>query len=171
MDRFGAVVLACLLLSGCMTDVTQPRPQLWSASFPDVAVASGEQLVRVVTPFADPVVRTTSSAQIEPNENVLYVVPSDDQPIAMFISEGTNESSSIDVTMTPREGGVRIVDLAQMTDRAVAEPVANAQVRSASKPKAGAVSIEVEEPSTWGRPCKLCRDQDDEDDGYDRDKW
>ena len=171
MERFGAVALVGLLLSGCVTDLAQPRPQPWSASFPDVAVASGEQLVRVVTPFADPVVRTTSLAQIEPNENVLYVVPGDDQPIAMFISEGTKEASSIDVTLTPREGGARIVDLAQMTNRAVAESKADAQIKSASKPKVGAVSIEVEEPSPWGRPCKTCRDQDDEDDGYDRGKW
>ncbi|MGI9450844.1 MAG: hypothetical protein ACR2QH_09460 [Geminicoccaceae bacterium] len=167
MFRTGFALGLMVLLSGCIGDLTQAPPQPWSAAFSDVAVAS-DDLVRVVTPFSEPRVVTTSSAEIERSQNVLYVLADGDDPITMFITDAENESSSINVAMTPRPGESREVDLAKMAGRKV-EKAANAGV--VEKAPSGRTSS-IDETAAWlARPCKLCRNQDDEGGNYDSSRW
>ncbi|MDH3663604.1 MAG: hypothetical protein OEU92_26930 [Alphaproteobacteria bacterium] len=166
MLRIGSVLGLTVLLSGCISELTQGPPQPWSATFPDIAVAP-DDLVRVVTPFASPRVVTTSTAEIEQSQNVLYVLTSDHDPITMFITDSADESSSINLALTPRAGGAREVDLAEMTDRAIEAPARSKAEERVPSGKVRGVSKEAEETAAWGRPCRMCRDQDDEDDSYD----
>ena len=101
MLRIGSVLGLTVLLSGCISEFTQGPPKPWSATFPDVSVAP-DDLVRVVTPFAEPRVVTTSSAEIERSQNVLYVLTTDRDPITMFITDSANESSSINLALTSK---------------------------------------------------------------------
>ena len=158
MFRTGSALGLMVLLSGCIGDLMQAPPQPWSATFSDVAVAS-DDLVRVVTPFSEPRVVTTSSAEIERSQNVLYVLADGDDPITMFITDAENESSSINVAMTPRPGESREVDLAKMAGRQV------------EKAPFGRSSSVDETAALLARPCKLCRDQDDEGGNYDSSRW
>lgn len=57
---------------------------------------------RVITPFAEPQVRTSSAAEIQASGSVLYVQPKDESPVSLFITEAGNEDFAINVTLVPR---------------------------------------------------------------------
>lgn len=59
-------------------------------------------LNRFVTPIQNPVIRTTSSAQIDIQADVIYVAAVDDQPIALYITSEGNEALAIVVTLIPK---------------------------------------------------------------------
>ncbi len=58
---------------------------------------------RVVTPFARPAIRTASSAETKVEANVIYVVPDDETPITMFVTEKGDPSISMSLTLVPRK--------------------------------------------------------------------
>lgn len=67
-----------------------------------VPVASGH-LNRIVTPFASAKVRTTAdNATTEVSGGIVYVAPSSQAPISMYITEADDESTAISLTLVPR---------------------------------------------------------------------
>lgn len=68
-----------------------------------VPVASGH-LNRIVTPFSDPQVTTSSEATVQIRENVVYVAsqPGDDAPVTMYITQQDSERQAISLTLVPR---------------------------------------------------------------------
>lgn len=58
---------------------------------------------RLVTPFAQPDIKTASVAETKIEGNVVYVVPSDDTPVTMFITEKGETGPSISLTLVPRK--------------------------------------------------------------------
>jgi len=61
------------------------------------------QMNRVVTPFEKPVVQTLSSAAVKIAQNVIYVSPSDDKPVALYVTEKDDESTAISLTLLPQK--------------------------------------------------------------------
>lgn len=66
-----------------------------------VPIAVGH-LNRIVTPFDEPMVTTTSDATTEIRENVVYVATEGEAPVTMFITQKGNESKALSLTMVPR---------------------------------------------------------------------
>lgn len=58
---------------------------------------------RLVTPFANPSIRTASTAETKIEQNVVYIVPDDETPITMFITEKGDPSVSMSLTLVPRK--------------------------------------------------------------------
>lgn len=86
-------------------------PQVGMASPRNLVVRTGQNqiievarfhLSRLVVPFAQPVIRTTSSADIEAKGQVLYISPQDDQPIALHITQEGNELQALVLTLLPK---------------------------------------------------------------------
>ena len=59
-------------------------------------------LNRIVTPFGDPQVTTTSAATTEVRDNVVYVGTDGDAPVTMFITHKGSEAEAISLTMVPQ---------------------------------------------------------------------
>lgn len=79
-------------------------------------------LNRVVTPFGDPQVTTTSAATTEVRDNVVYVGTDGEAPVTMFITHKGSEAEAISLTLVPQripprelfvemEGGARTAGL------------------------------------------------------------
>lgn len=77
----------------------------------NITVAAGKNQIievarfhlnRFVTPIQNPVIRTTSSAQVDIQSDVIYVAAVDDQPIALYITDEGNEALAIVLTLIPR---------------------------------------------------------------------
>ncbi|WP_020503507.1 TraK domain-containing protein [Lamprocystis purpurea] len=66
-----------------------------------VEVAIGH-LNRLVTPFANPVVHTVSSASTSVDGRVVYVATSGEEPIALWITDGQGGESALSLTLAPR---------------------------------------------------------------------
>ncbi len=67
-----------------------------------IPIAAGH-INRIITPFETPVVTTGSSEQIETRGGVLYVAPSGERPITLYVTERGDESQAISLTLVPRE--------------------------------------------------------------------
>lgn len=131
-------------------------------------------IIRIVTPFADPRVITTSDAEIQRNQHVLYVLPSGQERIAMFVTASDDETQSINITLNPGPNGVREIDI--LAEQQKAQPVIQAIATAAPEP-VGKQTIQAKKKSPsrkvepWDpRPCKLCRDPDDNGGGNYNDK-
>ena len=117
--------------------------------------------------FAEPRVVTTTSAEIERSQHVLYVLPEDRAPITMFVTDAENEGSSISLTLIPKEGGVREIDVAVLEQETIRDANASSAVRKALKS-----AIKAKPIDPYGKPCRLCRKDDTGDDyGSDNDRW
>ena len=66
-----------------------------------VPVALGH-LNRIVTPFAQPRVNTTSQASTEVRDHVIYVAPSEPVPVTLFITEADSEQQALSLTLVPK---------------------------------------------------------------------
>ncbi len=60
-------------------------------------------LNRIVTPFAAPVVKTGSGAEVNVEDNVIYVATNDTAPVTLFINEEGNQSLALNITLVPRK--------------------------------------------------------------------
>lgn len=81
-------------------------------NFQDVVVTPGVNTIvpaalghqnRIVTPFEVPEVKSTSEADIQVEQNVLYVAPQDDKPVTMYITEKGDQSVAISLTLAPQK--------------------------------------------------------------------
>lgn len=77
---------------------------------------------RIVTPFESPRVVTTASANVETSKNVLYVAPTNEAVITMFVTNKDDESTSISLTLRPLRIPPREIRLA-LPDRVRLERV------------------------------------------------
>ncbi|MGP9551952.1 MULTISPECIES: hypothetical protein [Halomonas] len=66
-----------------------------------VPVAVGH-LNRIVTPFSNPQVTTSSAATTEIRNNVVYVGTDQEQPVTMFVTQKDSEAEAISLTLVPR---------------------------------------------------------------------
>jgi len=65
---------------------------------------AGDQLNRIMTPFANPVVHTVSKAKINVDGPVIYVsLAQDDGPATMFVTENGESDPSISLTLAPKD--------------------------------------------------------------------
>ena len=87
----------------------------------DIEVKSGENYIlpisnghvnRIVTPFENPNIATTSAANIEVRSNVVYVGSLSESPITLFITEKGVEGESIGLTLVPKKIPSREIRLA-----------------------------------------------------------
>ena len=60
-------------------------------------------LNRIVTPFSEPKVTTTSPATTEVRDHVLYIGTTDERPLTLFITEKGSEEQALSLTLIPRK--------------------------------------------------------------------
>ena len=86
----------------------------------DIEVESGQNYIipisnghvnRIVTPFENPNIATTNSANIEVRKNIIYVGSLSQSAITLFITEKGVEGDSIGLTLVPRKMPSREVRL------------------------------------------------------------
>ncbi len=118
MVRLLTLILMAGLLPGCVVNEGTRPTTAWSATFKTIDVAPND-VIRIVTPFAEPRVVTTTSAEIQRNQHVLYLLPDGNQPITMFVTDADDEKASINMTLVPNVGGLREVDLVDMTKQII----------------------------------------------------
>jgi conjugal transfer pilus assembly protein TraK len=75
-----------------------------------VPVAIGH-LNRLVTPFEQPRVRTTSDAQTQVQGNVVYVATDQEVPVSLYITPSDREQPALSLTLVPRRIPPREVTL------------------------------------------------------------
>ena len=66
-----------------------------------IPVAVGH-LNRLVLPFEDPSIRTVNPATTQLEGHVLYVAPSDESPITLYVTPGKNEDFALSLTLSPQ---------------------------------------------------------------------
>lgn len=107
------------------TDSNQTAPAATSIDKKTIEVVPGVNYVvpiskghlnRIITPFADPVVHTTSSAQISTQGSVLYVASSVSGPTTMYISPDGNQHVALSLTLVPKAIPPRAVTLSVKSD-------------------------------------------------------
>ena len=91
-----------------------------------IPIARGH-LNRIVTPFSEPVVHTTSTAKISTQGNVLYVASTVSGPTTLYVSPRGHQGTALSLTLlpraiAPREIWIRMAEQAGMpfTSRAAA---------------------------------------------------
>lgn len=89
--------------SSATRNVVNESPQLTMAPGINeiVPVAIGH-LNRIVTPFGEPQVTTTSDATTEIRDNVVYVATDQQAPVTMFITQKGSEAKALSLTLVPR---------------------------------------------------------------------
>lgn len=83
-----------------------------------IPIARGH-LNRIITPFAHPVVHTTSRAKISTVANVLYVATQAEAPTALYVSPQGHQDVALSLTLLPRSIPPRVLRL-RLADRAAA---------------------------------------------------
>lgn len=68
----------------------------------EIVPIAQNHLNRVLVPFPDPQVRTTSSADYQIHDQAIYVTSSQSGPITMYVTNGSDESTAISLTLVPR---------------------------------------------------------------------
>lgn len=163
---FPLCVLA--VLPGCVVSGDKQAVLAEPAALQTIrADIAANEIVRIVTPFAEPRVVTRTSAEIERSQNVLYLLATADETITMFVTEAGDESNYVDLTLTPKSEGIRKVD-ATLPRQAITESWDDRSVASNHQTIVEAVvepKIEDEPLDPYGKPCRLCR-KDDGNDGY-----
>lgn len=66
-----------------------------------IPIARGH-LNRIITPFSDPVVHTTSTAKISTEANVLYVASTARSPTTLYVSPRGSQQTALSLTLLPR---------------------------------------------------------------------
>ena len=57
---------------------------------------------RIATPFHKAGVRTEASSGVDVSQNVIYVTPTSDTPISLFVTEDGDETTVLSITLVPR---------------------------------------------------------------------
>jgi len=57
---------------------------------------------RIATPFHKAGVRTEASSGVDVSQNVIYVTPTSDAPISLFVTEDGDEATVLSITLVPR---------------------------------------------------------------------
>jgi len=167
MYRLLGLVLVIGSLAGCIPKNLGQSGVALSSTPKTIGIAP-DDIIRIVTPFVEPRVVTTTSAEIERSQHVLYVLPEDRAPITMFVTDAENEGSSISLTLIPKAGGVREIDVALLDQKTIRDASGNGKVVE----KSHAAKQPESKRNEWGKPCRLCRQDDTGDDyGGDNDKW
>lgn len=60
------------------------------------------QINRIITPFDNPIIQTVSGAEITANGGVIYVTPTNTQPVTMFVTPENDESIALSLTLLPQ---------------------------------------------------------------------
>lgn len=150
-----------LLLSGCANLGLEQKPIHASIARHQAIDIAQDDIVRIVTPFAIPRVVTKSDVEIQRSHNVLYVLPDQNEPIAMFVTDGENESDALSLVLTPKESGKREVSFPATVATTPTKKPEPREIRRASKASA----------DEYGKPCRRCR-KDDTGGSYDGgSKW
>tara|TARA_R110002051_G_scaffold299268_1_gene366395 strand:- start:4680 stop:5408 length:729 start_codon:yes stop_codon:yes gene_type:complete len=59
-------------------------------------------LNRIVTPFAEPAINTTSNATVTIEDNVVYVATNEENPVTVFITQKGSQARALSLTLVPR---------------------------------------------------------------------
>lgn len=92
--------------------ITEKRPPRHKSSVPpsELSVANGRNTVfsvalfhvnRIITPFRNPEIRTSSTATLTVENGIIYVTTQTDDPIGLFVFEKANPSQAISLTLNP----------------------------------------------------------------------
>jgi conjugal transfer pilus assembly protein TraK len=95
----------------------------------EIAVVAIGHINRIVTPFESPVVWTASSADITTRENVLYLMPENETPVTMYVTDSGDESVAISLTLAPRRVPPRELRLQFDETAMLAAPIRSARAR------------------------------------------
>jgi conjugal transfer pilus assembly protein TraK len=68
-------------------------------------------LNRLVTPFENPVVTTTSQATTSTKGNIVYVATADETPVTLYITPGDNQDIALSLTLIPKRIPAREIHL------------------------------------------------------------
>lgn len=68
----------------------------------EIIPISRGHLNRIVTPYREPVIRTTSEAETTTEGGVIYVATSSESPTTMFVSEKGQQDQAISLTLVPK---------------------------------------------------------------------
>jgi conjugal transfer pilus assembly protein TraK len=60
------------------------------------------QVNRIVTPFENPELNTTSDAITRIDSSVIYIAPKNEAPVGLYITEKGDESTAISITLVPK---------------------------------------------------------------------
>ena len=66
------------------------------------ALISAGNVNRIVTPFAQPDIVTTSPDQFEVRQNVVYAAPAMGEPVTLYLTEQGDETTAISLILMPR---------------------------------------------------------------------
>lgn len=81
-------------------------------SYQDIVVTPGVNTIvpaalghqnRIVTPFEDPEIHSVTEADIQVQQNVVYVAPQDEKPVTMYINPKGDQSVAISLTLAPQK--------------------------------------------------------------------
>ena len=75
-----------------------------------IPIAVGH-LNRLVTPFDNPVVTTTSQATTSTNGKIVYVATADETPVTLYITPGDNQDIALSLTLIPKRIPAREIHL------------------------------------------------------------
>lgn len=92
--------------------ITIKRPPRYKSSVPpaEVTVENGRNTVftvalfhvnRIITPFRNPEIRTSSTATLTVENGIVYVTTQADDPIGLFVFEKTDPAQAISLTLNP----------------------------------------------------------------------
>ena len=167
MKTWLSIAVMVSLLSGCaLQGAKQASVRTSIARQQTIDIASND-IVRIVTPFAAPRVVTTSEVDIQRSQNVLYVLPDQNEPISMFVTDGESEADALSLVLKPKEGGKREVYFEAPVAATVAKAPQLRGIRPAAsvqmffEQEAPAERVREKEVDPYGKPCRLCRDPDD----------
>jgi hypothetical protein len=160
--------MACLFLTTALVGCQEFHGARETTTFtatPKVVDIARDDIIRIVTPFAEPRVITTSDAEITRSQHVLYVLPSDQQSISMFVTDSENEANSLSLTLHPKTDGVREIDFAATPSA----PMIRAASSKGTTPIIRPDEVAAEpEPEEWkGKKCRLCRPDGQSGSDYD----
>ena len=88
-----------------------------------IVVVSIGHLNRIVTPFDNPQVRTTSNVTTQVQDNVVYMATQNEKPVTMYITPKDDEGVALSLTLVPR--AVPPVELSLEVDRKSIPALAN----------------------------------------------
>lgn len=163
-------VIACLFvtsaLAGCQ-EFHEARETANVSTTPKVISIARDDIIRIVTPFAEPRVITTSDAEITRSQHVLYVLPSDQQTISMFVTDSKNEANSLTLTLHPKAGGVREIDFANTSPATTIREASSKGQTSQLKAVEVAPKPEPRVKDWESKKCRLCRADGQSGSDYD----
>jgi conjugal transfer pilus assembly protein TraK len=103
LQALGASVTGAQALIGLNQEVKPPPPELTVKPGKNevLAIALGH-LNRLVTPFANPVVKTTSDATTSIDGTIVYVATEEPRPITLYVMDAGAPDQAMSLTLIPR---------------------------------------------------------------------